>query len=297
MQPYDALTPGLAMDNCSSNLHLQQQPGYYAHQRFQDSPADACLRPTGNLNAQYGITATPYSTPIKSTAPWGQCFAQQQQAVAADVAALTASLAASLGPSLQCPSFLQATAGFAGLYNDVSSPFASPAVPAVPAAATTSSTTTTQYLSPWNPPSSPLVNMTYGTVYYNNTSLSGTATVPSASPVPATTAGAAATEATSTAANARQGASGYSNLPSPRDLQEFGFSGGSIPATVNSKFDWQPQAIKASLPRHLVPPSPAASSDNRYLKQQQVRQRTRAGATSQQEWCSAHACNGMLLQK
>jgi hypothetical protein len=57
---------------------------------------------------------------------------------------------------------------------------------------------------------------------------------------------------------------------------------------VNSKFDWQPQAIKASLPGHLAPPSPAAYPDNRYNKQQQVRQSTRVKDTSPQAPCCAN---------
>jgi hypothetical protein len=129
------------MDNYGNNQ--QQQLGYSSQQLLQDLQTDACLLPsTRQLKPTYGIAPTPYCTPIKSSAPWGQCVAQQQQALAADVAALTASMSALFWASLQFPSSPQATPAAAGCYNGVPSPFASPAVPAVPAATTQGPTST-----------------------------------------------------------------------------------------------------------------------------------------------------------
>jgi hypothetical protein len=77
------------------------------------------------------------------------------------------------------------------------------------------------------------------------------------------------------------GTSGYSNLPSPRDLQEFGFAGASVQSlNLDSTPSWQPEATKATLPGHLLLQSNALPPDNQFFKQQQQQQVRQTLATA-----------------
>lgn len=281
-KPLNPAARSFCMDSCSINQ--QQQPSHCSQHSLaalMTEQGQTDLTPTGTTAAHDDAAAT-YSHmegvysgaegPLETYSLWGQCPAQQQQTLAGEVAELTAAVAASFGvPSRFYPPSPEPTAvamNPIAYYSSSSCAYSSSATP--PMSDTT--TTTTQQLSSslWNPQVKPRVKATLG-----STSCTAITTAPQpASPPPAASTVEPAIHAASTAVNAAwQGTGGYSKLPSPRDLQEFGFAESSPqPLYHSSQPSWQTAATKVSLPGHLLLQPTVQPSDNQFSEQQQVRQ-------------------------